>query len=71
MCWLAGGGIRGGITHGATDELGFYAVEDPHYVTDIHATVLHQLGMDPRHLGVPGRKRIDAHRGKPITEIIA
>ena len=71
MCWLAGGGIRGGITHGATDELGFYAVEDPHYVTDVHATVLHQLGIDPRHLGVPGRKRIDAHRGKPITEIIA
>src|SRR4029077_12202672 len=40
--WLAGGGIKGGVTHGATDELGFYAVEDPHYVTDIHATVLHQ-----------------------------
>jgi len=71
MCWLAGGGIKGGVTHGATDELGFYAVEDPHYVTDIHATVLHQLGLDPRRLDVPGRKRIDIHRGTPIQEIIA
>ena len=71
MCWLAGGGIQGGITHGATDELGFYAVENRHYVTDIHATVLHQLGLDPRQLEVPGRKRIDVHRGKPIDEIIA
>jgi uncharacterized protein (DUF1501 family) len=37
--WLAGGGIKGGVTHGQTDELGFHAVEDRHYVTDIHATV--------------------------------
>lgn len=69
-CWLAGGGIRGGVTHGSTDELGFYAVENPHYVTDIHATVLHQLGLDSRRLDVPGRKRIDIHRGRPIKEII-
>src|SRR4051794_15703200 len=41
--WMAGGGIRRGVAHGATDELGFHAVEDRHYVTDIHATVLHQL----------------------------
>ncbi len=70
-CWLAGGGIKGGVTHGTTDELGFYAVDNPHYVTDIHATVLHQLGLDPLRLDVPGRKRIDIHRGKPITDIIA
>jgi uncharacterized protein (DUF1501 family) len=38
--WMAGGGIKGGIAHGATDELGFHAVEQRHYVTDIHATVL-------------------------------
>jgi uncharacterized protein (DUF1501 family) len=69
-CWLAGGGIKGGVTHGNTDELGFYAVDNPHYVTDIHATVLHQLGLDSHRLGVPGRKRIDMHRGKPIKEII-
>ncbi len=69
--WLAGGGIKGGVVHGATDELGFHAVEHPHYVTDIHATVLHQLGLDPRQLDIPGRKRIDMDRGQPITEIIA
>jgi hypothetical protein len=71
LCWMAGGGIKGGITHGATDELGFYAVENPHYVTDVHATVLHQMGLDPHQLDVPGRKRIDMHRGEPISEIIA
>jgi hypothetical protein len=69
-CWLAGGGIRGGITHGATDELGFYATENPHYVTDIHATVLHQLGLDPRALEVPGRRRLEIDLGQPIREII-
>jgi hypothetical protein len=69
--WLAGGGIKGGITHGATDELGFHAVENRHYVTDLHATVLHQLGLDPRRLEVPGRKRLEIDYGKPIWEIIA
>ena len=69
-CWLAGGGIRGGVTHGVTDELGFYAIENPHYVTDIHATVLHQLGLDAQQLEIPGRKRIDIHRGQPIQAII-
>ena len=57
--WLAGGGIKGGVVHGRTDELGFHAVEDRHYVTDIHATVLHQLGLDPRRLEIPGHKRLD------------
>src|SRR5262245_50008096 len=70
-CWLAGGGIKGGITHGATDEIGFHAIENRHYVTDIHATVLHQLGLDPRKLEVPGRKRLEIDYGKPIKDIIA
>jgi uncharacterized protein (DUF1501 family) len=69
--WLAGGGIKGGVTHGSTDELGFFAVEHPHYVTDIHATVLHQLGLDPLALEVPGRRRLEIDLGKPIHEIIA
>jgi hypothetical protein len=69
--WLAGGGIKGGVVHGATDEIGFHAVEDRHYVTDIHATVLHQLGLDPRQLAVPGRKRLEIDYGKPIRAIIA
>ncbi|HWE38384.1 MAG TPA: DUF1501 domain-containing protein [Isosphaeraceae bacterium] len=69
--WLAGGGIKGGVVHGATDEIGFHAVEDRHYVTDIHATVLHRLGLDPRRLNYPGRKRLELDYGRPITPILA
>ena len=45
--WMAGGGIRGGTTHGKTDDFGHAAVEDPVSVHDFHATVLHLLGLDP------------------------
>jgi hypothetical protein len=69
--WMAGGGLKGGVVNGATDEIGFHAVEDRHYVTDVHATILHQLGLDSRKLEIPGRKRLDIDHGKPITEIIA
>src|SRR5262249_6614265 len=69
--WLAGGGIKGGTVHGATDELGFHAVGDRHFVTDVHATVLHLLGLDPRRLEVPGHKRLDIERGRPIAYILA
>jgi len=69
--WLAGGGVKGGVVHGATDELGFHAVEKRHYVTDLHATVLQQMGLDARKLEVPGRKRLEIDYGKPITEILA
>lgn len=69
--WLAGGGIKGGVVHGATDELGFHAVEDRHYVTDLHATVLRQLGLDSRRLVIPGRKRLELDFGEPIRQIIA
>ena len=44
--WLAGGGIKGGVSHGATDELGYNAVENPVHVRDLHATMLHLLGID-------------------------
>ena len=44
--WLAGAGIRGGITHGATDDLGYNAVENVVHVRDLHATILHLLGID-------------------------
>jgi hypothetical protein len=44
--WLAGGGIKGGVTYGATDELGYNAVENPVHVHDLHATMLHLLGID-------------------------
>lgn len=69
--WMAGGGIKGGLVHGATDEIGFHAVENRHYVTDIHATILQQMGLDSRRLEIPGRKRLDIDHGKPITEILA
>jgi hypothetical protein len=68
--WLAGGGIKGGVVHGATDELGFHAVENRHYITDLHATVLTQLGLDPRRLEIPGRKRLEIDYGRPIREIL-
>lgn len=69
--WLAGGGIRPGVVHGATDEIGFHATENRHYVTDIHATILHQLGLDSRRLEIPGRKRLEIDHGRPIFEILA
>ncbi|MFM8468566.1 MAG: DUF1501 domain-containing protein, partial [Limisphaerales bacterium] len=69
--WLAGGGIRGGIAHGSTDELGFHAAEDPHYVTDIHATILHLMGVNGRKLEVPDRKRLDQDYGEILRPILA
>jgi hypothetical protein len=45
-------------------------VEHRHYVTDLHATVLYQLGLDPRRLEIPGRKRLEIDYGKPIQEIM-
>ena len=69
--FLAGGGVRGGVVHGATDELGFHAVEQRHYVTDVHATILHQLGLDSRRLELPNRKRLEIDHGNPIREILA
>ena len=68
--WMAGGGIKGGTVHGATDELGFHAVEDRHYVTDIHATILKQLGLDSHKLEIPGRKRLAIDHGTPIDAIL-
>ena len=69
--WMAGAGIKGGVTNGATDELGYHAVEDAHYVTDVHATVNQLMGIDPRKLEVPGHKRLDRDFGHPIKEIMS
>ena len=68
---LAGGGTKRGHVHGATDELGFHAVEGRHYVTDLHATVLHLMGLDPRRLEVPGRKRLERDFGEVMEGVIA
>jgi hypothetical protein len=46
--WLAGGGIRGGLAWGATDEFGYYPVEHPTTIRDLQATILHVLGLDPQ-----------------------
>jgi hypothetical protein len=48
--WLAGGGVRGGVTYGTTDELGYYAAENPVHMHDLHATMLHLLGIDHERL---------------------
>jgi Protein of unknown function (DUF1501) len=69
--WFAGGGVKPGMVHGATDELGFHALEPGHYVTDIHATVLHLLGLDSHKLEVPGRKRLEIDHGQVIRDILA
>jgi len=69
--WMAGGGIKGGVVNGATDELGYHATEAPHYVTDVHATVNHLMGINPRKLEVPGHKRLDQDFGHVIKEILA
>ena len=71
--WMAGGGMKGGVVHGATDEVGYKAVENPHYYSDLHATILHQLGLDPKKMEVQslGRTMRLVEEGRPITEIIA
>ncbi|WP_010583358.1 DUF1501 domain-containing protein [Schlesneria paludicola] len=68
--WMAGAGIKRGHIHGATDELGYHALGEGHYVTDLHATVLHLLGMDNRRLEIPGRKRLEIDHGRVIDEIL-
>jgi uncharacterized protein (DUF1501 family) len=44
--WMAGGGVKGGVTHGSTDEFGWHATEDKVHVNDFHATLLHLFGLD-------------------------
>ena len=51
--WLAGGGVRGGLSHGATDELGYNAVDNVVHIRDLHATMLYSLGIDHSRLTFP------------------
>jgi hypothetical protein len=72
--WLAGGGIKGGVSVGATDELGSAAVEKPFHVKHLHATILHQMGLDPDRLtyfysGLD-QKLVGVEGAEPIKEII-
>ena len=48
--WMAGGGVKGGIVHGATDEFGYKAVQGKVHVHDLHATILNLMGIDHRRL---------------------
>jgi hypothetical protein len=72
--WMAGGGVKSGYIHGATDPFGFKAVEDPVHVHDLHATMLHLLGFDHEKLTYryAGRdfRLTDVH-GKVVTPLIA
>ncbi len=71
--WLAGGGIRGGITYGATDELGYNVVEDTVHINDLHATMLHLLGIDHERLTYryQGRDfRLTDVGGRVVREIL-
>jgi hypothetical protein len=72
--WMAGGGVKGGMVHGATDDFGFKAVENRVHVHDLHATVLHLLGLDHerltyRHSGRDFRLT-DVH-GRIVRELLA
>ena len=72
--WMAGGGVKPGYAHGATDDYGYYAVRDKVHVHDLHATVLHLLGLD--HLKLTYRyagrdfRLTDVH-GEVVKEIVA
>jgi hypothetical protein len=72
--WLAGGGIKGGVSYGVTDEWSYKAIENITYCYDLHATVLHLLGIDHtrltfRHNGID-RRLTDVH-GRVLNEILA
>jgi hypothetical protein len=72
--WFAGGGIKGGLSVGKTDELGSAAVENPFHIRNMHATILHQLGLDPNRLtyfyaGLD-QKLVGIGEVEPIRQII-
>jgi hypothetical protein len=72
--WLAGGGVRGGMTHGETDEFGWDAIQDRVHVHDLHATILHLLGLDHERLTYrhAGRDfRLTDVSGNVVTKILA
>ena len=72
--WLAGGGIKGGVSVGTTDELGSAAVDDRFHVRNIHATILHQLGLDPNRLSYfyngLDQRLVGVEAAEPIRRIV-
>lgn len=73
--WMAGGGIKGGVTVGGTDELGATAVEKPMHVKRMHATILNQMGLDPNRLSYfysgLDQKLVGVEHVEPIHEVIS
>ena len=73
--WMAGGGIKGGVSVGETDELGSAAVTDPFHVKHLHATALHQLGLHPNQLtyfhGGLDHKLVGVEGAEPIHQLIS
>jgi hypothetical protein len=73
--WMAGGGIKGGMSVGTTDELGSRAVDDRFHVRNLHATVLHQLGFDPNNLSYfydgLDQRLVGVEGAAPIRQIMA
>ena len=72
--WMAGGGIKGGVSVGTTDELGSRAVDDRFHVKHLHATVLHQLGFDPNKLSYfydgLDQRLVGVEGAQPIPNVI-
>ncbi|HEX4142372.1 MAG TPA: DUF1501 domain-containing protein [Pirellulales bacterium] len=72
--WMAGGGIKGGVSVGETDELGSVAVEEPLHVRRLHATILHQMGIDPNRLSYfyngLDQKLVGVEHVEPIRQLI-
>ncbi|MDG1891399.1 MAG: DUF1501 domain-containing protein, partial [Verrucomicrobiota bacterium] len=72
--WMAGGGVRGGTSYGATDPFGFKAVDKPVHVHDLHATMLYLMGMDHERLTYRYASRdfrlTDVH-GRVLHELVA
>ncbi len=74
LVWMAGAGIKGGVSHGETDEIGYRAAVDPVSVNDLHATMLHLLGLDHKrltHLHNGRRFRLTDVAGNVLTKILA
>jgi hypothetical protein len=73
--WLAGAGIRGGITYGQTDDFGYRAVENPVSIADLHATILHLLGLDHQrltfHHDTRDERLTDVHEAKVVNAILS
>jgi hypothetical protein len=72
--WIAGGGTKGGMSYGQTDELGYHITENPVHVHDFNATLLHLLGIDHKRLTFryQGRQyRLTDVEGRVVKDIIA